>query len=120
MTLQRGNASTLVVNAVDAGIVCAGEPYGFPIPTNVTPDVAGQGVSSVLWSNLWCGATHMLLSLLAFPCKRSADADLMDLDLCVCCRGTNYIMWYPFANTSSEYPTPNDPDLLFRYQLSTA
>jgi hypothetical protein len=29
-------------------------------------------------------------------------------------------MWTPFRNTSSEYPVAADPDLLFRFRVSTA
>jgi hypothetical protein len=68
------------VKMTDAAIVCLGEPTGYPLPMNVSVNVA-DGVSSLLWDNLW---------------------------------GTNYIMWYPFSNTSSLLPVENDPDLLFR------
>lgn len=77
--------ASLVVVPVDAGVVCVGEPSGYPEPSTQTADAAAFGVSSVLWGNLW---------------------------------GTNYIMWYPFASSSAEVPTPADPDLLFRYTIA--
>ena len=48
----------LTVKVMDAGVVCLGEPNGFPIALNKTapwadPDVNGFGISSVLFNNLW-------------------------------------------------------------------
>ena len=42
----------MTVETVDAGIVCVGEPTGFPTPLDEEPDPT-QGVGAMLWNNLW-------------------------------------------------------------------
>ena len=43
--------TTLTVHSLDAGIIVAGKPTGFPVPFN-TPDLS-YGVSTMLVNNLW-------------------------------------------------------------------
>ena len=108
------------VRMSDAAVVCLGEPTGYPLPMNVTP-IVSEGVSSVLWDNLWYGRIRCAtLPLRHFHARCTDDEDFIAVCVCVCVfgRGTNYIMWYPFSNTSSPMPVNSDPDLLFRYTLS--
>eukprot|EP01012_Entosiphon_sulcatum_P032079 TRINITY_DN40828_c0_g1_i1.p1 TRINITY_DN40828_c0_g1~~TRINITY_DN40828_c0_g1_i1.p1 ORF type:complete len:800 (-),score=122.49 TRINITY_DN40828_c0_g1_i1:16-2391(-) len=52
---QPGNGGTLTIETLDAGVVCLGEPLGFPTPTAAgsVVNVTDAGVSSMLWNNLW-------------------------------------------------------------------
>ena len=72
---------------IDAGVVCLGEPNGFPVHLNESdpwrpPDVATHGASSMLFNNLW---------------------------------DTNYIMWQPYREQGKEVPGAGD--YAFRYEL---
>lgn len=52
---------TLVVGCVDAGIISAGAPTGFPTPVHSDPDMS-LGVSSLLFDNLW-GTNYVMWSM---------------------------------------------------------
>jgi hypothetical protein len=72
---------------MDAGVVCLGEPNGFPIALNSTapwadPDIENFGLSSVLFNNLW---------------------------------GTNYVMWQPYQKASKN--VAGEESYGFRFDL---
>ena len=81
---------TMTVEALDSGVVCLGEPNGFPIHLSDTdpwrpPDVARHGASTMLFNNLW---------------------------------NTNYVMWQPYRKDGQNVSGADD--FAFRYTLSWA
>ena len=77
----------MTIRTLDAGVVCLGEPTGFPISLNTSmpwapPDVAAHGLSMMVSNNLW---------------------------------GTNYVMWQPYRRGGAEVPA--EANYAFRFVL---
>ena len=82
--------TALVIGSLDAGVVCLGEPSGFPVHLNASdpwkpPEVTTHGASSMLFNNLW---------------------------------GTNYVMWQPYRKAGRAVDGADD--FAFRYTLEFA
>ena len=50
--LRQSGEHSMQVRMLDAAVVCLGEPTGYPVPMNAPPKLS-DGVSSLLWDNLW-------------------------------------------------------------------